>query len=405
MGIKSFFKNFLDKKTVITNMSRAEYTEDSEDSIMIDTFALFAAIEFASALMANCEIQTYYKGEEKKGKEWVRLNYKPNRNQTASEFWREYFCKLFYEGQALAVEVGENLIIADYFSYEEKAITESYFTQVSRGSFNFSQNFNISDVIFLKYENAGIQEIKNGLLSRYGKVAAGLLKQFETDGIKGALQISAQAAGDKDFEKRYTELMDNRFRSFFKQKNAVIPLWAGMTFTPISGASRYGEGQNRTVSEVTELFSDAMIRAAIALRISPVLIRGEVAGIKEALDLTLTTCVDPIAKMISECLTIKQFSSEEIAAGNHIVVDTTQIKHVDIFDIAANIDKLIASGYYSIDEVRTRAGDQPIGENWSKRHYITKNYQIAANTAEGGEESEEILENAADGAAEESQNG
>lgn len=405
MGIRSFFKNFLEKKTVITNMSRAEYTEDSEESVMMDTFALFAVIEFAAALMANCEIKTYYKGEERKGNEWVRLNYKPNRNQTASEFWREYFCKLFYEGQALAVEVGENLIIADTFSYEEKAVIESYFTQVSRGDFTFSQDFNISDVLFLKYENAGIQEIKKGLFDRYDKLAAGLLKQFETDGIKGSLQISAQAAGDKDFEKRYTELMDNRFRSFFKQKNAVIPLWAGMTFTPINGASRYGEGQNRMVSEVTELFSEVMIKAATAMHISPVLIRGEVTGIKEALDLTLTTCVDPIAKMISECLTIKQFRPEEIAAGNHIVVDTTQIKHVDIFDIAANVDKLIASGYYSIDEVRTRAGDQPIGETWSKRHYITKNYQIAANTAEGGEESEEILENAAGSAAEGIENG
>lgn len=385
MGIRSFFKNFLEKKTVITNMSRAEYTEDSEDSVMLDTFALFAAIEFAAALMANCEIRTYYKGGEKKGQEWVRLNYKPNRNQTASEFWREYFCKLFYEGQALAVEVGENLIIADAFSYEEKAITESYFTQVSRGSFNFSQNFNISDVIFLKYENAGIQEIKKGLLSRYGKLAGGLLKQFETDGIKIALNIPAAASGAPDFEDKFDKLMTNYFKSFFRSKNAVIPLHGGMTVVPISGASRYGEGQNRKVSEVTELFSDAMIRAAIALGISPVLIRGEVAGIKEALDLTLTTCVDPIAKMISECLTIKQFSSEEIAAGNHIVVDTTQIKHVDIFDIAANVDKLIASGYYSIDEVRTRAGDQPIGEDWSKRHYITKNYQVAADAAEGGE--------------------
>lgn len=402
-NIREFFRRIVGEKKEITNLSRAEYTEDSENGIMIDTFALFGAVEFAAALMANCEFRTYYGGKERKGLEWARLNYKPNRTQTAGEFWREFFCKLFYEGRALAVEVGENLICADCFCYEEKALTESYFTQVSRGDFAFSHNFNISDVLFLRYENAGIQQIRDGLLSRYNTLAGKLIRRYENEGSKGLLSIPATATGERDFEERYQELMNVRFKSFYKQENAVLPLWSGMTYTPVGGRSQ--SDSDGRISEITGLLTDAQARAAGALHISPALMRGEVAGIKEAFDLTLTACVDPIAKMVSECLTIREFSPKEIAEGNRIVADTTQIRHTDIFDIAANIDKLIASGYYSIDEVRIRAGDQPIGEPWSKRHYITKNYQEAESAAKGGEKDEEILEDPSDGAAEGDRNG
>jgi hypothetical protein len=69
-------------------------------------------------------------------------------------------------------------------------------------------------------------------------------------------------------------------------------------------------------------------------------------------------------------------------------MDTTAVKHTDIFDTAANIDKLIASGFASIDELRDKAGLYEINEDWSQKHYLTKNYDGIQNV-EGGENNAE----------------
>ena len=69
-------------------------------------------------------------------------------------------------------------------------------------------------------------------------------------------------------------------------------------------------------------------------------------------------------------------------------MDTSGVNHVDIFDMAGNIDKLISSAFMSIDEVRDRADLDQLGEEWSRRHVLTKNYEFIDEKAKqiGGEE-------------------
>jgi hypothetical protein len=45
-------------------------------------------------------------------------------------------------------------------------------------------------------------------------------------------------------------------------------------------------------------------------------------------------------------------------------IDTTCIKHIDIFSISEAFDKLVASGGYSIDEHRVKTGDTPLNYRW-----------------------------------------
>ena len=35
---------------------------------------------------------------------------------------------------------------------------------------------------------------------------------------------------------------------------------------------------------------------------------------------------------------------------------------------------MIACGGWNIDDIRKKAGDAPLNTEWSKRHFITKNY-------------------------------
>jgi len=71
----------------------------------------------------------------------------------------------------------------------------------------------------------------------------------------------------------------------------------------------------------------------------------------------------------------KRLGKKAVLEGSYLKVDTSTIKHMDLFSISISFDKLIASGGYSIDELRIKAGDAPLNTEYSKQHFITKNYQ------------------------------
>lgn len=360
------------QKTVILS----EYRNDLQNSIALESFALFTTIEMIASLIAKCEFKTYKNGKEFKGYEWYSLNVKPNKNQNSTAFWQEVIGKLLFYGEVLVISVSNQLIIADDFQKDEYAVKETEFTRVSRGDLTFNRKFKMSDVLYLRYSNNDVMSIINNIFGMYEKlIESASNKYIKAGGQKGILEISALAQGDKDFEKKYTKLMNEHFKSYFNANDAVLPLWEGMKFVPTTSDS--AKKTTNEITDISKLVDDAMSRAAQAFKVPPALVRGDVAGIKDAVDMLLTVCIDPLADMIGEELTGKKFTPDEVICGQYIGVDTTCIKHIDIFDIAANADKLISSSMLSPDETRDKAGLNPTGEEWAQKHYMTKNYSNA----------------------------
>lgn len=360
------------QKTVILS----EYRNDLQNSIALESFALFTTIEMIASLIAKCEFKTYKNGKEFKGYEWYSLNVKPNKNQNSTAFWQEVIGKLLFYGEVLIISVSNQLIIADDFQKDEYAVKETEFTQVSRGDLTFNRKFKMSDVLYLRYSNNDVMSIINNIFGMYEKlIESASDKYIKAGGQKGILEISALAQGDKDFEKKYAKLMNEHFKSYFNANDAVLPLWEGMKFVPTTSDS--AKKTTNEITDISKLVDDAMSRVAQAFKVPPALVRGDVAGIKDAVDMLLTVCIDPLADMIGEELTGKKFTPDEVISGQYIGVDTTCIKHIDIFDIAANADKLISSSMLSPDETRDKAGLNPTGEEWAQKHYMTKNYSNA----------------------------
>lgn len=356
---------------------------DESTRIQINTYALFTAIEMLANLMANCEIKTYRRGKEYKGNLWERLNYRPNVNQTATEFWREFYEKLLYYGEALVFETAdEQMIIADGFNVSDYEIKEKYFSDVYRGTFQSYRVYKMSEVLYIRYPNANAAALRSGLLTQYEKLIHSAADSYENGGgNKVLLNIPGAAQGTPNFMENYNDLMNNRFKSFFKNRNAVLPLWNGMQAAFSSGSSSHSD----SVKDITTLVNDALARAAQAFKLSPALLTGDIAGIKDALNFSLTAALDPLANAISEQLTVKFCSAKEITEQTYIAADTSNIKHIDIFDIASSVDKLISSGFASPDEVRVFAGLQATGLPAMQEHYFTRNYALIDEIFEGGE--------------------
>jgi hypothetical protein len=94
-------------------------------------------------------------------------------------------------------------------------------------------------------------------------------------------------------------------------------------------------------------------------------------------------CIDPINKMIGDELNTKFINKKDYLQGDRIKV--IGIKALGPLENAERIDKLVASGTYTRNEVREMSGDEP-SENIELDEYVlTKNYE----TLKGGENTNE----------------
>ena len=56
----------------------------------------------------------------------------------------------------------------------------------------------------------------------------------------------------------------------------------------------------------------------------------------------LTFCIDPLVDTLQEEIIRKRIGRDEFLRGTKLVIDTRTIKHIDLFEAAPQIDKLVA---------------------------------------------------------------
>lgn len=390
MKIIEFMKDiFIPGKTLQLNQ---KITDGAKLQLDIESFAVQMAINMLAGLIAKCEFKTYVKGEEKKADEYYLWNVEPNVNQNSSQFIQELISKLLYRNEALVVEVNGQLLIADSFSMTEYALFPDTFSGVTVGEFTFDKSFSMPDVLYFKLNNRDIRALLAGLMDGYAQLlnmAVGKYKR--AGGRKGIAKVNKIATGDEKAKEQIEDLFNNKFRNYFSSENAVVTIPNGVEYQEITG-----EGSKKSTSEVNDIAGitkEAFSRVAQAFRIPPALLQGDIAEIGTLMDELLTVCVDPIVDLIWTEINRKRYGKAAYLSGTYLRIDTTCIKHIDIFDVAEKADKLIADGIYSVDELREKIGDAPLNTWWSRQHVRTKNYDTLTeeppdDTKTGGEKNE-----------------
>ncbi len=386
MKIVRFLRDLFGAKDTI-------YVNENLDSVCtnlsIDVFALQVGINLIASCISKCEFKTFIDKKEVNSDEYYLWNIEPNLNQNSTEFLQELLSKILIENEALVVEINGQLIIADYFNREEFAVKEDYFNQVTRKNYTFDKTFYMSDVLYFRCNNEDIKQYFDNLMHGYSellKLATGKYKR--AGGRKGIVKRDTTVSGNEEEKKKINNLFENQFKSYFEAENAVVDLPRGVDYTEITG-----EGSKKSSNElgdISKLLDDAFIRAAQSLKIPPSLLKGDIADIEKITNNFLTFCIDPLVDIIQTEINRKRYGKSNFLKGNYLYIDTTTIKHLDIFAIAEKIDKLISTGMYSIDELRKKLKDTTLNTDWSMKHWITKNYQEInqIDNVEGEENSE-----------------
>ena len=395
MKIIDFFRDiFQPGKTYKLNQ---RLTDSVKLQLDIEDFAIQMAINMLAGLVAKCEFKTYIKGKETKADEYYLWNIEPNANQNSSQFLQQLVSKLLHDNEALAVEADGQLLVADSFTATGYALFPATFSGVTvttfGNSFTFDKTFSMADVLYFRLNNQNIRALLSDVMAGYNQLLSMAMGKYKrAGGRKGIAKLNKAATGDEKAKKQTDDLFAKGFKQYFDSENAVVALPNGVEYQEITG-----EGSKKSTSEVNDIANitkEAFARVAQAFRIPPALLQGDISDISKLMDELLTVCIDPLVDLLQTEINRKRYGKKNYLAGNYIRIDTTCIKHIDIFSIADAADKLIADSLYSVDELRQKIGDAPLSTWWSKGYGRTANYNWLADkppddsNTTGGENSE-----------------
>jgi HK97 family phage portal protein len=335
--------------------------------------------------LSKCEIKTYENGKEEKGKLYYRLNVSPNHNENSSQFINKFIEQYYYEGQALIIQHDDMLYCADGFSCDEsKPLKEFVYENVTIDGQSIKGKYKASDVFRFKLDNEHTKKLVELINDKYSELMGLAVASYKrTNGKKYKLIYDRAQSGDTAFNEAYKQKLQEQLKAFIESDNSVYQQYKGQTLEEFSQTTPINS------SDIIALRKEIFETTAQAFKIPLSMMYGNITNMNEIVKVYLSICIDPLADMISEEFTRKYYTFDEWKNGNRIVVDTSCINHVDILEVADKVDKAIASGLCSIDELRPRVMLNPLNTDFSTKHFITKNYELAEkvlNGQEGGEQ-------------------
>ena len=371
MSIITWLINRLAGDTTPTEVEIEEFF-NLQAELVIRNLAFQTAINLIANSVSKCEFKTYFKNKEVKSQEYYLFNIEPNRNQNSSEFIHKWISKLYEENECLIVDSNGQLLVADSFSKKDYALFDCQFSGVMVGDFTFNKTFSMSEVMYFKLNNKDVRKVINAMYESYGKlITYGQNSYKKSRGSKGTLEVNTIAEGKTNFKETFEKLMNERFKKFFEADNAVLPLFDGYKYTDIGSKTYNNEGTR----DIKAMIDDVYDFTARALRIPPVMLKGDLANVSETVvNNYLTFCVDPLIDMLQEETNRKRTGYSGFIQGTYLEIDTKAIKHIDLLSVSTAIDKLIGSGGFCINDIRKLVGEPIIDEPWAWQHYITKNY-------------------------------
>lgn len=386
MGLITWVRDFLSGGETSTREVPTDEFYNIVAEIHIRELAFYSCVNMIANSISKCEFKTFKANKEVKLQEHYLWNVEPNKNQNSSVFMHKLISQLYRYNECLVIEENGQLLVADSFQQTEYALFDNLFQGVTVGNFTFNKTYNMSEVMYFKLSERDMRKVTIGIYEGYGKLIAYGMKAYQKSrGNRGVLNYETIAQGNEAAKIAFDDLMNNRFKKFFTAENAVLPLPKGYVYTDINSKA-YADPSTRDIRAMADDISDF---TAKAFGIPPALAKGDIAGIKDAMVSYLTFCVDPLTDMISEEINRKRNGYSGFSQGTYLKIDTKSILHVDLLSVSTAIDKLIASGAFTINDIRKLVGENEIDEPYANTHFITKNYSTVEEVLaalKGGED-------------------
>ena len=348
--------------------------------------AIQSAINLIANVVSRSEFQTYEEGEEVRKDNYYLFNVEPNKNKSASKFWRDVISKLVYDNEALIIQQDKRFYCADNFNVNKFAFKNYIYDNIEIDGFELNNTYNESQVMHLELHNEKVRKLVEGLYKDYGKLIEISQGNFKKNNSrKLGVKVPTSYPETEKAQEKLKDLFENKFKSFFEAEGpAVVPLVNDLEVEELK--SNIGVKGGSDNNQIRAFIDDIFDFVGIALQIPPVILKGQVADSEDAFNQFITYCINPLAELIEDEVNRKYYGKDAYLENTYLKVNTSNIKAVDITDVANSLDVLTRIGGYSIDDTLKKLGMEPLNTEWSKARWMTKNYQRVEQRYEGGGE-------------------
>lgn len=372
----------------IVEIDCQEMLEAAQDFYIRD-LCFQSCVDMIANAIGRCEFRTYRNNEEVREFEYYMLNIEPNVNQNSTEFWHKVIFKLYAENEVLIISTKTRdgrdcLVCADSWTNgDQYPVKQNEYSNVQVGSFTYTKTFREKDVIHLKLNEVDIKPVLDGLFLSYSKLLEAAKTYYITsNGTHMKVHINQISQAQDGWEDAFKKMLEKTVVPFLKSQAGVLPEFDGYDYSVLNF------GSSTQSDEVRKLTEDIFNMTARAFLIPVVLINGNVEGTEDANKRFLTYVIDPLCDQIQEELNRKRYGYDSWRSGSYVRVDSSSIIHFDVFENASNIEKVVGSGVFSLNDVLRAANQTAIPEDWANRHYMTLNISAMGEQTrqlEGGE--------------------
>lgn len=341
----------------------------------IRELSFWVCVNMVANALGRCEFRTFRDHREIQEREYYLWNVSPNVNQNSSAFLHKLVARLYQDNEALVVSTLprgdlQSLVVADSWQEpEEWPSRQNEYRGIVVGDYQYQYPIYENDVLHLKLNHQNMRPVINGLYQSYYRLISAAMKAYQWGhGQHWKVHVNQIAQGKEGWEESFQRMLTAQVKPFLDSNGAILPEFDGYAYEDVGGG-----GSVQDTRDIRELVEDIFDFTARGFLIPSVLVNGSVEGTADANTRFLTGCIDPLADQLQEEINRKRYGYAGWSRGNYLRVDTSSIIHFDMFANAANVEKLVGSGAFTINDVLRAANQAPIHEPWADEHFMTLN--------------------------------
>ncbi|MFS4464724.1 phage portal protein [Staphylococcus haemolyticus] len=342
--------------------------------------AINSCIELIAKTISQVEFKVKDKNKYTKNSMYYKLNVKPNINESATQFWQKAVYKLIHENELLIIQNDtEDLLIVDTFNVTEYAHVANIYDHVRIGNYEYARTFKSDEVIHIKYNNENAELILNELYGDYGDLFGRMIEfQMRKSQVRSIVKIDSKWANDKSKMAKVNKFIQDIYQNFKDKSFAIVPEQEGLQYKE----QTLSQAAN-SVDDVDKVGKQFLNHCATKFGIPIQLLTGDIAEVDQNMNRFIKMTIKPLLQLIVTELNAKLFNEKEYLSDSKIMANTLPINFDNIFEIANQIDKLIASGVFVGNEIRRELGFDESKDPLMNEHLVTKNYQTLKQLKEG----------------------
>ena len=355
---------------------------DAGEEFAVREVVFSACVNMVANYLAKAEMRYFRDEQEERGGEYWIWNVNPNRNQNAAEFWHELVDRLYRENEILIIDepYGSGIVLAEAFIRDDSKPATVFRDVIYRDT--RQAMLREGQVMHLQLNNRDVAAITQAMQSSFVRLISAAVNHYVfNSGQHWKAIVDDIAPNENERIEALQQIIEQQVKPFLSSENGVLPQTAGYSYEQVGGGAKGSGSANKDVSE---LITQVWDQTAMAFGIPAVLIQGKVADDKSAMTRFLSGTIDTLAKQIEQEANRKRIHMDRYLSGDRLVLDTSNMVHFDIMENASNLQALIGSAVYSVNDILRSIGKATIREEWADKHYLTLN--IGQSPVEDGPE-------------------